>query len=510
MEVQYYIQYILSWIYHNVIHTDATYAIIRIGIFIGLVTLLVYREYVWFVLLCIVILSSECFRWMRETKCTFDEVQAMISNTTASTSASVGASAGASTTAGIHDKDILTNGISLSSREGFSLGMPKIIQGDDSGTDHRRSNKFIEEDSNDFTEKYFKSKQCSIGSGIGGITMFGSNELIGESRTAQINTIYDFEGKSTSNDSNGSSSKRATYFMDCVYSPIKRSVNNGNDFRETKKWIYENINSKIIDINKCLSRFNTSILYDTTSNISEDRSTRLSLSDKIRDDDKQSYSSTDKYHGQTLVYKSLIMGNTNADKMSNIQPLDKGNAGDNINDQMYSNLLQYVNSDERFKKNSQLKQLHLNIYSKVYGYRKRINEILSIMREQTKNDAALLYTVRVNESIVQEIRMILGYLDIIQRTNDIILFETGFPFVDTTQKGIYAAKLDTTPPPSVLSQMPTVAYKDPTVKITNNDINRPYVNILKIPHEDDTYNSNDEKRYLYGITYYFGGRSHSS
>jgi hypothetical protein len=28
-------------------------------------------------------------------------------------------------------------------------------------------------------------------------------------------------------------------------------------------------------------------------------------------------------------------------------------------------------------------------------------------------------------------------------------------------------------------------------------------NIFSIPLDDDTYNTNDEKRYLYGITYYF-------
>jgi hypothetical protein len=28
-------------------------------------------------------------------------------------------------------------------------------------------------------------------------------------------------------------------------------------------------------------------------------------------------------------------------------------------------------------------------------------------------------------------------------------------------------------------------------------------NIFKIPTDDDTYNNNDEKRYVYGITYYF-------
>jgi hypothetical protein len=29
--------------------------------------------------------------------------------------------------------------------------------------------------------------------------------------------------------------------------------------------------------------------------------------------------------------------------------------------------------------------------------------------------------------------------------------------------------------------------------------------IFKIPLDDDTYNTNDENRYLYGITYYFNG-----
>ena len=42
MELQYYIQYILSWVYHNVLYTDATFAIVRILIIIGLISLLVY------------------------------------------------------------------------------------------------------------------------------------------------------------------------------------------------------------------------------------------------------------------------------------------------------------------------------------------------------------------------------------------------------------------------------------------------------------------------------------
>ena len=59
MELQYYFQYILSWIYHNVLTTDASFAILRILLFIGLVSLLVYREYVLFTLLCIVIIAAE-------------------------------------------------------------------------------------------------------------------------------------------------------------------------------------------------------------------------------------------------------------------------------------------------------------------------------------------------------------------------------------------------------------------------------------------------------------------
>jgi hypothetical protein len=52
---------------------------------------------------------------------------------------------------------------------------------------------------------------------------------------------------------------------------------------------------------------------------------------------------------------------------------------------------------------------------------------------------------------------------------------------------------------------------NPTLEeFADEDINNELVDkikggnsIFKIPLEDDTYNTNDEKRYLYGITYYF-------
>jgi len=253
-----------------------------------------------------------------------------------------------------------------------------------------------------------------------------------------------------------------------------------------KTLMYNDINIHIIDITRCLARFNTEVLFNTVSDITADRSQRLSLSDRKADD-----SIIQKTKEDEFVYKSLIAGNSNADKLVNIQPLNSGRAGDNRSDSTYSQLLDSVNSDERYKNNDALKQRHLSVYGKVYGFRKRIDEILSTMRQQTKNDAALLNTVRVGESVVQELRMILGYLAIVQRTADIIKFEK-----DTK---IYATKLDITPPPTTLSYIPA----DASAINTNS-------NIFRLPHDDDTYNTDDEKRYLYGITYYFGGRPHGS
>jgi len=476
MEIQYYIQYILSWIYHNVLYTDATFAIIRILLFIGLVSLFVYREYVLFTVLCIIVISAECFRFMKEAN--GSALDNMLSGLTTAVS-----------DARVFDKDELTKGVPIT-REGFSLSFPKIIMGDDSGTDHRRSNKFIEEDSNDFTDKYFNSKQCSIGSGIGGISMFGSNELLeGTKRTTVISGIYDFAGKYGSAIRDDSNIARATYFKDCVYDPVYRSQNGAGDFRVIKKQMYDDINNQIINIKRCVARFNTEILFTTSSDITADISNRLSLSNMKTDGTAYTL---DVDNTNKLVYVSLVKGVTNADKMKNIQPLNKGSNGDSASDQTYSNLLQSINSNGRYIYNDALKQKHLNIYSKVYGYRKRIDEIISMMRDQTKNDAAKLYTIRVDETIVQELRMILSYLMIIERTNDIIKFEMKD---DKTNNGmdIYGRLGELTLTELIVSDINKVLADN----ITGAN------SIFKIPLEDDTYNTNDEKRYLYGITYYF-------
>lgn len=468
MDLQYYIQYIISWVVHNVLYTDASFAIVRILIFIGLVSLLVYGQYILFVLLCIVVISAEYLTDADDGD-----------NYVAQFAAKVMAATTVPATSRIVDKDELTTGISIhDSREGFSLTMPKIIKGDASGKDHRRSNQFIDEDSRDFTEKDFSSKQCSIGTGIGGITMFGSNELIGKSREATLSGIYDFDGNWTANDSGGDTAKRAKrakYFKECVFEPVKR-----NDFRAFKQKVHGDVTSKIIDISNCLKRFNTGVLFNTKSNISAGYSDRLTtmmdstVSGTNADADKTDVS---------FKYVSLIAGGLdNPLKLSNIQPLNRGKNADSLSKQTYSELLKKTNDSAD---NSARKQQKMDIFGKVYGYRTRIDEIFAMMRAQTTDDVAFINTVRISESVVQELRTMLSYLAIIQRTDAIINFDIS--------NNIYSDMTKTTPPPSSLDAL--TENNKITIAAANN--------IFKIPLDDDTYNTNDEKRYLYGITYYF-------
>ena len=464
MELQYYIQYILSWVVHNVLYTGASFAIVRILIFIGLVSLLVYRQYILFVLLCIVVISAE---YLADADA--DEHD----NYVAQFAAKVMAATTVPATGRIVDKDELTTGISINDgREGFSIGMPKIISGDATGQDHRRLNKFVEEDSRDFTDKEFGSKQCSIGSGIGGITMFGSNELIGNTREATLRGIYDFAGNVTDNTSTTDAIKvnRAKYFKECVFEPVKR-----NDFRAFKKKIYTDITGSVINIENCLKRFNTAILFSTSSDVNAGYSTRLTtLTDGVVSGKNADGTAA------SFTYVSLIAGGSdNTAKLANIQALNRGNNADNFSKQTYSDLLKATNESADARK-----QQAMDIFGKVYGYRTRIDEILAMMRAQTTDDVASINTVRISETVVQELRTMLSYLKMIQQTNAIIKFEE--------TNAIYSGKLNTTPPPSSLDVLPEI-----------NKASIQGANIFKIPLDDDTYNTNDEKRYLYGITYYF-------
>jgi len=461
MELQYYLQYIISWIYHNIINTGATFAIVRILIIVGLVSLLVYQQYILFVLLCIVVISVEFL--ILDEKPSSNAIKNMFS---------FGAMTSSNREHQIVDKDELTTGVVLT-HEGFSLGLPTIIKGDDSGMEYQRSNKFIEEDSRDFTDKYFSSKQCSIGSGVGGITMFGSNDLIGDKRSAQINMVYDFAGNWTSNDGNGDPVIRLKYFNDCVFEPIKR-----NDFRQFKKDLFTNIMTSVIDIDKCFKRFDVNTLLNTESDIALDYSKRVSLSDKKEGDQSVN----------DVAYVSIIQGNTNAKKLENIQALNAGPSGDNVSETTYATLMKETNErKDGIYNNAAVRQRAIDVYGKTFGYRKRIDEILTRMREETKNDASKLYTVRVNENVIKELRQIFAYLALIRQCNSIIKFEQ-----DSAK--IYE-KLNVVTPLTDLA--PIVVTTTQTEPISGDK------NIYRIPLDDDSYNTNDEKRYFYGITYYF-------
>jgi hypothetical protein len=338
--------------------------------------------------------------------------------------------------------------------------------------------------------------------------MFGSNELIGTSRTATVNRIYDFEGKVIyiPNNDDGETNvvalrkiKRYEYFRDCVYDPVFRSSNNGkdSDFRAIKKDIFEKVNAYIINIERCLKRFNTAILFDTASDISADRSRSLTMAGM--EESLKTPSPTER--GASVAYVSLINGEDGNEKMKNIIGLEKGDHADNANISEYSKLLQFTS--EEYKTDIKKKELYLAVYGKVFRYRKRIDEILSMMFEQSKNDVSAMNTIRISEPVIKELRMILGYLAIIKCTKDII---------DKEQStGIYNGFNPTTMSSRQLNAFTTAddGWKDffTDTDIDNNIQNN---NILKLPHDDDSYNNTDEKRYLYGITYYFGGRPHGS
>lgn len=465
--IQYYIQYLSSWFYHNVLYTETAAVLLKIIVFVVLLSLLVYQKYYYFVAGAAGAALASVYLFLRPGAAAEGaEWPGMMDNAVRRV-----------------DKDELTIGVPLV-KEGFSIAMPKIIKGDDSGKDYRRSNKFIEEDSRDFTEKYFNSKKCGIGSGIGGITMFGSNELIGGSRTAELSGLYNFEAYYVENDSTGNSATRYKYFKDCVFEPVKRSIDPlaKTDFRNTKTTIYNNVNDKIIHINKTLDRFNMNILFDTQTNPSADYSQRISLSNRDNSDTELRAPSN-----TGVAYTSLITGENNRKKLENIQLLSKS---DNITDKMYAELLTTTNNDKNMSSNERQRQL--DVYAKVYEIRKKLDSIFANMRAQTKDDASLLYTVRISESVVQELRMMLSYLAIIQRTNDVIQFEKNAGTAD--KNGIYNMAPTGLPPTGELG---VITKSDNKLSISGVN------NIFKIPTDDDTYNNNDEKRYVYGITYYF-------
>ena len=469
-DLQYYLKYIISWFYFNVLNTDASYAVLRILIIIGLVSLLVYQEYILFTLLCIAVVCVEMLIRDNNTANTIRDIFSIDLGTASKYRREVA-------------KDELTTGVSLSSREGFSLGLPKIITGDDSGKDHRRPNKFIEEHSREFTDKYFSSKQCSIGSDVGEITMFGSNEVIGDKREASFNRIYNF-GMLTGT-TKTTPSVVFTYLKDCVYNPIKR-----NDFRDFKTTIFKGINENIINIEQCLKIFNTTFLFSSTLNERFSRTTNqagssgpigpIMLSEIIN----------------TIVAAAAANASVEEKRLNavailkdKLRLIKRGLSDDVVfGNEQYTTLVQKTNNS---KDSNIIKQRKLDIYGKVFGFRQRIDTILKVMHGQVNNDFSNVNTVSVSESIVNELRTMLSYLAIIQQSNTIIVY-------DSSANKIYDNVNDAVIKLGTGTADAKTALLTAATKFTALG----GIDIFGIPLEDDTYNTNDEKRYLYGITHF--------
>jgi hypothetical protein len=194
----------------------------------------------------------------------------------------------------------------------------------------------------------------------------------------------------------------------------------------------------------------------------------------------------------------MINGGSDDEKLKNIESLDRGPNGDNANETTYSQLMNETNNSksgiyENEATRTYMKERVISIYGKVFGYRARINDILKMMRDQTKDDATLMHTVRISESIVNELRTMLAYLSIIQKSNNIIEFELNMG----TGKTIYD-QISTAVTGGTFTLVPITGVIDENKAAISGDNN-----IYRIPLDDNTYNTKDEQRYLYGITYYF-------
>ena len=174
-------------------------------------------------------------------------------------------------------------------------------------------------------------------------------------------------------------------------------------------------------------------------------------------------------------------------KKINIGTLSGGTIGDNASEITYASLMKTTNESNR---ESYIKQREIDVYGKAFGYRKRIDEILKIMRDQATTSMA---NVSISEDIVKELRVMLAYLAVIQRSNDIIDFEmrTGIRLYDTISTAVTSASS------IVTGTLLPITGADDTTSISGDK------NIFRIPLDGNDYNTKDEQRYLYGITYYF-------
>lgn len=444
IELHNYIHYILRSVYYNYINTDTGIALSRLFVIVLFVSIFHHYDLLVFFLIIVIILEISSYTqtlnhnhisswlgiWPEIRKYVSidnnnDTFSNIISNHENENDNGLNYNR-RTLTETVND---LTKGVFLNETksshviEGFSLPSITIAKGDDTGRDYHNSNTFVKLNSQEFSDNYFESKKCGYSGGIGSISLFGSNEIIGKSRDVIMNSVYDFKGNI---------SNPTKYFKDCVYDPIKRT-----NFRPFKKQVFTDINDNIMNIESVLARFSTGF-----------------LNNKVDKDTTNYY----------------VIGNI-LNKPGNLNDYFK--RVDDKSKEQYTLLIKKVNNEKDADYDIKYKNRKLEIYNKVYGFKTKLNEFFERIEAQYKQNNNVIGTMSISDTTLQELRQIIDYLRVVKMSKDIVEL--------SAKKNI-----DNAPQPQTIELK--TALK--SLKIYESDL-------------DKSYNTPDEQRYLWGISYYY-------
>ena len=171
-----------------------------------------------------------------------------------------------------------------------------------------------------------------------------------------------------------------------------------------------------------------------------------------------------------------------------LKPHDKYIANEYFNrindksEEQYTILIKKVNNEKDPDYDIKYKSRKLEIYNKVYGYKTKLNEFFERIETQYKQNNNVIGTMTISDTTIQELREIINYLRVVKMSKDII---------DIVSK--YNIDKEGSTPKQNNNLKPM--FKD--LKIYESDL-------------DKSYNTPDEQRYLWGISYYYNNASIST
>ena len=465
IEIHNYINYISRSIYYNYINTETGIALSRL--FVVLLFVSVFNHYDLFVFFLIIVIILEISSYTHHTSthtsswlCIWPEIRKYVSidNNNSVISNILNNNDNNNSRVHYHHRTLiesltdLTNGILLNETnsshvlEGFSIPSITIAKGDNSGRDYHSSSNFLKLNNQEFSDNYFESKKCGYSGGIGSISFFGSNEIIGNSRDVIMSSVYDFKGNIKD---------PFKYFKDCVYEPIKR-----NDFRPFKKQVFTDINDNIMNINDVLSRFSNDIM-----NINKNNNYILDNIFNHDDNIKLTESVFNRIDDNTKLTESVF------------------NRINDKSEEQYMLLIKKVNNEKDPDYDIKYKSRKLEIYNNVYEYKTKLNEFFERIETQYKNQHNNIGTISISDTTLQELRQIINYLRVVQMSLYICNIDINNKIYYNINNFITSSNTGTFTPPVINTDFSKV-------KIYENDM-------------DKSYNTPDEQRYLWGISYYY-------